>query len=281
MIDELLSEQAALLHQALDAVMARQRRIRSLLEAGLDLEGEGGDRIQALPVGTGDDGALYALSDSARRELMAIHPGSQFSPEILDQSLRRAEANLNSGVRLQVVHQTGALGHRDVASYLHTLEELGAWVRLRDNVPFRLLLIDREAAVCAAPTGDATEDSFMLRGRRVIGLLERVFETAWVDSTPLRTMLANRQPTLLPAGQGSVGEAARDDDTLARRYARLTPQQQTILRYLAEGETDRMIARRIGVTPRTVTRRVAEIYQELGVEGRFQAGVAAHLLGVV
>lgn len=301
-IDELLSEQAVLLQRALDEVLARQRRIRLLLEAGSDLEGEGGDRIHTVSVAGGDDASLYALSNGARRELLAIHPGGHFSPEVLDQSLRRAEANLNAGVRLRVVHQTGVLAHRDVIAYLHTLEELGAWVRLRDNVPFRLLMIDREAAVCAAPMGDAPEDSFMLRGQRVIGLLERVFETAWVDSAPLRTVLANRQRALSSTHEGQAGEdpqpgrsaaggsgaagapasaAALDDAALAQRYARLTPQQQLVLRYLAEGETDRMIARRTGVTPRTVTRRVAEIYQALQVESRFQAGVVAHRLGLV
>jgi DNA-binding CsgD family transcriptional regulator len=299
-IDELLSEQATLLQRALDEVLVRQRRIHTLLEAGSELEGEGGERIHALSVHPGGDPSLYALSNGAHRELMAIHPGGQFPAEVLEQSLRRAEANLNAGVRLRVVHQCGALAHKDVITYLHTLEELGAWVRLRDNVPFRLLMIDREAAVCAAPIGGVGEDSFMIRGQRVIGLLERVFETAWVDSTPLRTMLANRQRAM-PSGRGSQtdnvfparhagqeksgGAAAPandlDDAALAQRYARLTPQQQIVLRYLAEGQTDRMIARRTGVTPRTVTRRIAAIYQVLEVGSRFQAGVVAHRLGLV
>lgn len=301
-IDELLSEQATLLQRALDEVLVRQRRIHTLLEAGSDLEGEGGERIHTLSVHPGGDSSLYALSNGAHRELMAIHPGGQFPPEVLEQSLRRAEANLNAGVRLRVVHQAGALAHRDVTAYLHTLEELGAWVRLRDNVPFRLLMIDREAAVCAAPIGGVGEDSFMIRGQRVIGLLERVFETAWVDSIPLRTMLASRQRStssgqerladdvLLPgpapsvrSGEATPGASAKalDDAALAQRYARLTPQQQIVLRYLAEGQTDRMIARRTGVTPRTVTRRIAAIYQVLEVNSRFQAGVVAHRLGLV
>ncbi|HET9657852.1 MAG TPA: helix-turn-helix domain-containing protein [Kineosporiaceae bacterium] len=294
-IDELLSEQATLLQRALDEVLSRQRRIRTLLEAGSDLDGDAGERIQAVTVPPGADPSLYAVPDRARRELVAIHPGGRFAPEVLEQSLRRAEASLAAGVRLRVVHQSGALAHRDVVAYLQALEELGAWVRVRDNVPFRLLMIDREAAVCTAPNSGG-EDTFVLRGQRVIGLLERVFETAWVDSTPLRTMMAERQRALsfgreeqaepLPYADGGrtaepVGREGLDDAALAQRYARLTAQQQLILRCLAEGETDRVIARRTGVTPRTVTRRIAEIYQELGVESRFQAGVVAHRLGLV
>jgi DNA-binding CsgD family transcriptional regulator len=301
-IDELLTEQATLLQRALDEVLFRQRRIRTLLEAGPDLEGDGGERIHTVPVTRDGDRSLYAFPSAAQRELMAIHPGGQFAPEVLEQSLRRAEANLNAGVRLRVVHQSGALAHKGVVAYLQALEDLGAWVRVRDNVPFRLLVIDRQAAVCAAPSGGAAEDAFMIRGQRVIGLLERVFETAWVDSTPLRTVMVNRQRALYGGPDGLDGEHVEqvpgdreqarttsgrgyrpvlDDAALAQRYARLTEQQQLILRWLAEGQTDRMIARRAGVTPRTITRRIAEIYQELQVESRFQAGVVAHRLGLV
>jgi DNA-binding NarL/FixJ family response regulator len=50
---------------------------------------------------------------------------------------------------------------------------------------------------------------------------------------------------------------------------------------LADGATDRGIARVLAVAPRTVTRRISELFVELGVESRFQAGIAAHRLGVV
>lgn len=300
-IDELLTEQASLLQRALDEVMSRQRRIRMLLEAGPDLEGDG-ERIQTVPLHHDDQSSLYPMPTRARRELMAIHPDGHFAPEVLEQSLSRAEDSINAGVRLRVVHQAGALVHKGVVSYLQALEDLGAWVRLRDNLPFRLLMIDQEAAVCSAPGDSSGEDVFVVRGQRVITLLARVFETAWVDSTPLRTVLAGRQLALqgegvirgradasaapVPLGrQGAPAEQAAggalDDVALAQRYARLSPQQQLILRCLAEGETDRMIARRTGVTPRTITRRIAEIYQELSVESRFQAGVVAHRLGLV
>jgi DNA-binding NarL/FixJ family response regulator len=61
----------------------------------------------------------------------------------------------------------------------------------------------------------------------------------------------------------------------------LNPTQEAILRLLAEGETDQSIARSLGITTRTVTRRIGEIYEVLGVESRFQAGVAAKELGIV
>lgn len=300
LIDELLREQAGLLQTALDAVLERQRRIRTLISLDLDP----GEQVQTVSLNGTGDASLYVMSNEAKRELFAIHPGASFSRRVLEQSLHKAETNLRAGVRLRVVHEPSALDDPDVVVYLRTLDELGAWVRLRRDVPFRLLMIDREVAVCTT-SAESAEDTFVVRGRRVVGLMERVFETAWSDATPLRAMLDNRRtdpargsgPTSradrLRGRRGAVAEPVADRPdgpgqpgadgalSLEQRFASLSEQQRLILSCLAEGDTDRMIARRTGVTTRTVTRRIAEIYDVLGVESRFQAGVAAHRLGLV
>ena len=48
-----------------------------------------------------------------------------------------------------------------------------------------------------------------------------------------------------------------------------------LLQQLAAGAKDEQIARSLGVSLRTVRRRVSEPVDELGVENRFQAGVEA------
>ena len=48
-----------------------------------------------------------------------------------------------------------------------------------------------------------------------------------------------------------------------------------LLDQLAHGAKDEQIARTLGISLRTVRRRVAAILAELGVESRFQAGVEA------
>ena len=46
-----------------------------------------------------------------------------------------------------------------------------------------------------------------------------------------------------------------------------------ILRLLADGLTDRHIADVTGMSPRTVSRRIAEMMEAAGVHSRFQLGV--------
>jgi DNA-binding NarL/FixJ family response regulator len=48
-----------------------------------------------------------------------------------------------------------------------------------------------------------------------------------------------------------------------------------LLEALGSGAQDEQIARRLGLSLRTVRRRVAELMEELGAQSRFQAGVEA------
>jgi DNA-binding NarL/FixJ family response regulator len=63
--------------------------------------------------------------------------------------------------------------------------------------------------------------------------------------------------------------------------AMLDEQQFQLMQMLASGLPDRSIARRLCLAPRTLARRISEVYRILGVETRFQAGVAAQRLGLI
>jgi DNA-binding NarL/FixJ family response regulator len=59
----------------------------------------------------------------------------------------------------------------------------------------------------------------------------------------------------------------------------LSAEDETILTYLAAGLKDEVIARRLGIAPRTAQRRVARLMDLLGAETRFQAGLHATKMG--
>ncbi len=114
-------------------------------------------------------------------------------------------------------------------------------------------------------------------------------------------VLALRHPELIdrlvvvdisPAPSGGAGEfehlltslTGLDLDGLERRsdadeqLAGSIPDERVrgfLLQQLAAGAQDEQIARRLGVSLRTVRRRVADVMSELGAESRFQAGVEA------
>ncbi|MET1071313.1 MAG: LuxR C-terminal-related transcriptional regulator [Umezawaea sp.] len=73
----------------------------------------------------------------------------------------------------------------------------------------------------------------------------------------------------------------RDGDGGFPELAMLNEQQFQLMQMLAGGLPDRSIARRLCLAPRTLARRISEIYRILGVDTRFQAGVAAQRLGLI
>jgi DNA-binding NarL/FixJ family response regulator len=61
----------------------------------------------------------------------------------------------------------------------------------------------------------------------------------------------------------------------------LDVEQRELLRLLASGLPDTAIARRMCLAPRTLARRIANLYQTLQADNRFQAGAAAERLGLL
>ncbi|MFF3439658.1 LuxR C-terminal-related transcriptional regulator [Streptosporangium sp. NPDC002721] len=61
----------------------------------------------------------------------------------------------------------------------------------------------------------------------------------------------------------------------------LTEQEKIVLRMAAEGITDEMIGRRLGLTSRTVRRHMANAMERLGTQSRLQTGVRIAKAGIV
>ena len=66
------------------------------------------------------------------------------------------------------------------------------------------------------------------------------------------------------------GEAPDDD-----RFAELTPREMEILCHLAEGQSNKMIALRLGISDGTVKLHVRAILKKLDVRSRVEAAVLA------
>jgi DNA-binding NarL/FixJ family response regulator len=61
----------------------------------------------------------------------------------------------------------------------------------------------------------------------------------------------------------------------------LTPREREVLHLLAEGLQNREIARRLVISPKTVSTHIAHIYEKLGVRSRVEALTAGYRFGVI
>lgn len=133
------------------------------------------------------------------------------------------------------------------------LEAIRLWVargeqaRIAPQIPVRLVVFGDEAALIDASYDKDSDTELVLRTPAIVAALRELFERVWTRSVTV--------PRL--------GVQA-DDDGLKR-----------ILELLALGAKDETVARNLGVSLRTVRRRVADLLDELGATTRFQAGMEA------
>lgn len=138
---------------------------------------------------------------------------------------------------------------RDLLAEPGALEEMrrhaasGAEVRVAPGTPCGLSVVDRSVALVPLTSGSEEPIGLYSEHPAVVDALTRWFGFLWQRSSPL--------------GQGELRGDERD----------------TLIEHLAAGMTDQAIMRALGISRRTLTRRIQQLHAELGVETRFQAGM--------
>lgn len=133
---------------------------------------------------------------------------------------------------------------RDAEGPLHELARFvageGVDVRVRSS-PFLFAVYNRSAAVLSAAEPDSKEESYFLTRRSsIVAPLQRVFDDHWVSALPWES------------------------------YARGAAE---VLSLMSLGWTDARIAEALGLSMRTVSRRVSEAMSAAGVASRFELGI--------
>ncbi|POM23042.1 Transcriptional regulatory protein DegU [Actinomadura rubteroloni] len=168
---------------------------------------------------------------------------------------------LARGVSYRTIYHTPALVEPGGMELLDQYLAVGEQARSLPDVRMKMLIADREYAVI--PTSFTSDDAatrLLIRPSPLLDALLLAFEALWERATPLGTAAAHA-----PGGDGTSGGARNQP----------TSRDLAILRLLASGAKDRTIARALGITERTVQRRIAEILRLLNASTRFQAGVQA------
>lgn len=127
--------------------------------------------------------------------------------------------------------------------------ERGELIRIAASVPARMVIFGEEAVLVPDRWGENTGRRLVVREHFLVGALVALFDSAWERAIAV--------PGLEGGAEDPQGE------------------RRLLLHQLTRGAKDEQIARALGVSLRTVRRRVADIMDELGATSRFQAGVEA------
>lgn len=242
-LGRLVSEHQERLHaedQALSQVRA------SISQYILDHEsGQDGawDPVLVDAIDVGDlIGTMETLVHNSRGPLRFMRPDQWALPSGLRMDAIVMEA-LEAGRTSLTIYPD--VVREDVPESVQARAAAGEEVRVLPHVPARLAIFGTDAAILAEHFDRTEGRRLVVRHHALVRSLIDLFDLHWSRGIAV-------------AGLGAP--AVTDDN-------------RQLLAMLADGAKDEQMARALGLSLRTVRRRVAALQNELGVRSRFQAGV--------
>ncbi|MGN5635225.1 hypothetical protein [Streptomyces sp. AC154] len=208
-----------------------------------------------------DVDALQALLDEqgerCRTEMLTAQPGGARPPGLLANARPKAVERLKRGVRIRHLYQHTARSDLATTAYVQAVTSHGAEVRTTDELIDRIVIYDREVAFLPEQQVDGRQPgAVVVREPTLLAFLCRVYEHLWAGAT-----------RFAPGAE----EAEEITDDLKR----------SIIRLMAQGYKDELVARRLGMSVRTCRRYISQIMLSVDATSRFQAGVNIALMGLL
>ncbi|MFC8080194.1 LuxR C-terminal-related transcriptional regulator [Streptomyces sp. NPDC057307] len=199
---------------------------------------------------------LSGASAAATSEILTAQPGGNRTKEGMEQGLSNSMAAIGRGARLRHIYQHPARYNPHVKDYVTRVPADRLEIRTVEQTVERLIIIDREMALIPADADRTT--ALEIRHPALVTYLVQVYDVLWTHGTPLTEHL--------PA-------------TSARTP--VTPVQRSIARLLAEGTSDEMVARKMGISVRTCRSHIAKLMQALNASSRTHLGALIIQSGLV
>ncbi|WP_437072675.1 LuxR family transcriptional regulator [Streptomyces sp. enrichment culture] len=167
-----------------------------------------------------------------------------------------ALATLARGVTQRVVYSRASLEHPGhLKEVIEPCVEAGEQARVLPSVPVKLLIIDEAYALVSLSIkeADVVNSMLVVQPCGLLSALVALFERCWHDALPFHGGTAR------PGGP--------------------EPSDRRLLSLLAGGASDEVIARELGVSRRTLFRRLQILMARLGAANRFQLALQAQRAG--
>ena len=161
---------------------------------------------------------------------------------------------LARGVDWRVVYAAEGLERPGAWDELRHAVTAGERARVAPELPTKIAIADRRIAIVSTSLDLDRPVALVTEAPPLVALLVAHFEATWERSVEVPKL--DDLSTATPAGSPS-------------------PEDLALLAMLGVGAKDDVIARELGMSPRTLRRRSAELFERLGAANRFQAGAQA------
>ncbi|WP_327289907.1 LuxR family transcriptional regulator [Streptomyces sp. NBC_01198] len=229
---------------------ATQTAVRLVLAEGGDGEaGEARGRIRYVEGRGAVREAVGEVLWRAEREILSAQPDGPGAGGTLEEAFATVRGPLARGVAMRTLFQHSARFSEPAKKYVQKVLAHGVEVRTLPEFFDPLIIVD--GAIALIPGGERLDSAALIRDRAVVAFLGDVFERAWVR--------AERFPFRPVRAADAAGEVVPD-------------MRQAIKALLIEGRSDKAIARRLGMSLRSVQGHIAVLREQYGAQHRFQLG---------
>jgi sugar-specific transcriptional regulator TrmB/DNA-binding CsgD family transcriptional regulator len=168
-------------------------------------------------------------------------------PYVLDTTNPVEPGALRRGVHWRAVYAPEALEQPGALADIHKMVSLGEQARVTGGIPVKLAIADDDAALVSIHTEQAATEAALVSSSALLDALIQFFEFTWEHAAPL--------------GADPRSPLAEED--------------RRLLTLLLAGLKDDAIARQLGLSTRTMRRRMKHLMDLVGADNRFQAGAQA------
>ncbi|MDQ3991353.1 MAG: transcriptional regulator TrmB [Actinomycetota bacterium] len=162
---------------------------------------------------------------------------------------------LERGIENRSIYDPQGLTLPGRIDHLRTVVGAGEQARVLAGLPMKLFIADdRVAFIPLSLDEPGMEGALLVQPSPVLDALITLFEALWERAVPVDF---SGEWSLPPDGRSSVAASTMDAD---------------LMMLLRSGLKDQAIARQLGVSHRTILRRVSRVMETLGATTRFQAG---------
>lgn len=193
--------------------------------------------------------AIHKELNGARREILTAQPDGPRPDGVLQDALDAVRRQLAAGVAMRTLYQHSTRFDEPTKKYVRAVTGYGVPVRTLPEFFERLIIIDR--AIAFIPGSMDRTTAVLVREPAVVGFLTDVFEREWDRAEPY---------PFIPV---RAAEAASEV---------IPAMRESIRKLLIEGRSDKEIARRLGLSLRSLQAHVARLKEDHGAQHRLQLG---------
>ncbi|WP_329455134.1 hypothetical protein [Streptomyces sp. NBC_01497] len=199
---------------------------------------------------------IQEVLDTARTEILTAQPDGPRPGPVLDDALSAVRNRIAAGICMRTLYQHSTRFDEPTKEYVQSVTQYGVEVRTLAEFFDRIILVDRAAAFI--PANAERTRAVLVTEPAVVHFLADVFDRAWDRAAPfpfLPVRAADAAPEVIPAIR------------------------ESIRKLLVEGRSDKEIARRLGLSLRSLQAHVAWLKKEYGAQHRLQLGYLMGLRG--